>query len=383
MKGSSLNIEKRLTEDAENIFIDEDFKKNLKKQMLSMDKRSRYSKYSRPRYLKAASIVAIIAITSTSVFGVGSVYTERLAASRLQESETKKAALNLNSMAALQSSQEDIGLIKNNITKVQNESSSENKSGKTGNISGAETNTDTKNIGNTNKSTEQVKPSGNTGIQNGKSSGSSGSQNSGTKVNTANPASNSGTLIAASTGKKDETAQTNKAGDSTEKVEKVETTLKMVSGKYMISSIKAEKSETVSSLPEEYGSLKPQDSLQLPLANNEKIAFEKEGNIYMVKPSTKKVVTVDSGKAPEVYEAINLVSYIKEEPSKEENKPAECSVWVFDGNSAAKYNMLTCSDGKYTYINTFWSQTGKELYVLAHNNFTGNYEIMKLTLSII
>lgn len=376
MKGNSLNIEKHLAEDAQNIFIDEDFKKNLKKKLLSMDRGNKYERYSKPRYIRAASIVAAIAIAGTSVFGAGNLYMGHLAAMRLQQSQ-KKSEANAGIITALQNGK-DVGLIQKSEEKAKNSTANDNSKNES----------------------SGTKPSGSsTGAQSGKASYDSNTQNQGStkgnngtasgeniKKNTPSngekqsPSSASGTT-AASAGKANE-ADNKSGSQKTDGMQRIETTLAMVSGKYMIKSIKAEKTETVEKLPEEYGSLSPEDSMKLPLVNNEKIAFEKEGTVYMVVPSTKKVVTVDSGKAPKVYEPINIVSYIKEEPSKEENKPAAGSVWIFDGNSAEKYNILTCSDGKYTYMNTFWSETGKELYVLAHNNFTGNYEIIKVMVSI-
>lgn len=377
MKGNSLNIEKHLAEDAQNIFIDEDFKKNLKKKLLSMDRGNKYKRYSKPRYIRAASIAAAIAIAGTSVFGAGNLYMGHLAAMRLQQSQ-KKSAVNAGIITTLQNNK-DVGLIQKSEEKAKNFSTNDNSS---------------------KNEPSGTKPSGSSaGAQNEKASYDSSTQNQGSQgslrsnTNTGNggtikkntpsngekqsPSSASGTT-AASAGK----ASDKSGSQKNDGMQRIETTLAMVSGKYMINSIKAEKTETVEKLPEEYGSLSPEDSMKLPLANNEKIAFEKEGTVYMILPSTKKVVTVDSGKTPKVYEPINIVSYIKEEPSKEENKPAAGSVWIFDGNSAEKYNILTCSDGKYTYMNTFWSETGKELYVLAHNNFTGNYEIIKVMVSI-
>lgn len=339
-----------------------------------MDRGNKYERYSKPRYIRGCQYCSRYCDSRHK-----RVWSRKLIygapCSNEASAKPKKSAVNAGIITTLQNNK-DVGLIQKSEEKAKNFSTNDNSS---------------------KNEPSETKPSGSsTGAQSGKTSDNSNTQNQGSTKGNNGTASgenikkntpSSKQEQSQSSGSEKAAASAGKASDKSgsqknDGMQRIETTLAMVSGKYMINSIKAEKTETVEKLPEEYGSLSPEDSMKLPLANNEKIAFEKEGTVYMILPSTKKVVTVDSGKTPKVYEPINIVSYIKEEPSKEENKPAAGSVWIFDGNSAEKYNILTCSDGKYTYMNTFWSETGKELYVLAHNNFTGNYEIIKVTVSI-
>lgn len=371
MRSSSLNVEHYIYENAQKINIDQDFKKNLKTKFISMEREEKYvaAKPTRTSYLRVASFVVAAVLTGGGAFTAGNLY----------------AKTSMNNMA----SKQNAGKYSKTTDLTPSDSFGKNNAEIAQVINGKSTVDESDNIASAGQKTPaiinitptQSNQNDNKGATNSLSNPATNIAANPTTSSTTDPVTNQGSSTQ-NNANTDNTANNIVANTDTPKPETTEIVLKMVSGRYMIQSIKVTAIESVKTLPEEYNNATIEESLKMPVANDEKTAFEKDGSIYMVRQTTKKVVLVDSGTAPQVYAPINILSYIKQEPSAETDKPSTSSVWVFDGNSAMKYNVLTNSDGKYTYINTFWSNSGKELYVLEENTQTKEYQILKITLEI-
>lgn len=365
MKGSNLDIDKMLQDDAANIEIDMKFKNDLKKRIMASAVVRENNVIELPRrsktpYMKVAGWVVFAAISGSTIFGAGSLYSHLVSnnssinvnpavaeANKTKSEPAKSGTENLAQNNVLPGSQivipnvPDKGAVSGE--KSQSQNGSKNITGNTG--SGGGTSTPTAN-----------KPT----------SGSTANTNGGTNVKTETDGSKQNTAVPG----KD--SSTNNAA-----VEEKTNTIKLplVAGRYIIQNISTSKSETVQTLPDEYKSLTAEECAKLPVTSNDKTVFEKDGSVGMISHVSGKEIPIDKGKTPVNYAAIGLVGYIKDTDNGSE-------IWVFDSNSTNKYKLLSSGDSKHKYLNMFWSSDGKSLYVLEANTATNKYDLVKLTIDI-
>jgi hypothetical protein len=332
MKSNSLNIEKYFMEDAADIEIDNKFKNDLKMRIMAQEKET---VTERPVRLKVAGWIAFAAFTGGTLFGAGGLYASMVARNSKTPSVLEATTENPNQAAYIGE--------KNENTKKDD-----------------------------NASNNAIIKQSVTG-KSSQNSAAAAADKSSQKINT--PAkTDSGSKNVAST---EAQSGSGKSGTNVKPEENVNTiNLKMVSGRYLIQSITAVKNESVEALPAELNSLSPDECAKLPTDTNNGLVSESNGSIYMINHVNGKQVLVDNGTAPALYSKINIISYVKNETEGKSN------VWIFDGNSASKYNVLSDDSGKNTYLRTFWSSDGTGLYVLSQNNETKNCQLVKLTLDI-
>lgn len=328
MKSNSLNIEKYFMEDAADIEIDNKFKNDLKMRIMAQEKET---VTERPIRLKVAGWIAFAAFAGGTLFGAGGLYTHMVAKNSVVPSA-----------------------IESEIDNSKETASEDKQAG----------NTSSKNNSETKHSVTDKSSQNGTAVAVNKSSD---------KVTTPSKSASDGKAAAAATTKPTPAKTT----EDTKTAEEVNTiNLTMRSGRYLIQSITVLKNENISALPAELNSLTAEECAKLPADTNKGQVSESDGSIYMINHVNGKNVLVDSGSAPALYSKINILSYVK---SDSEGKS---SVWIFDGNSASKYNVLSDDSGKSTYLRTFWSSDGTEVYVLSQNNETKNYELIKLIMDI-
>lgn len=337
MKGNSLNIEKYFMEDAADIEIDNKFKNDLKMRIMAQEKEAAAE---RPIRLKVAGWIAFAAFAGGTLFGAGGLYTHMVAKNSIVPSAIGSKIDNSKKTAFDDKQTEN--------TPAKNTSEDDN----------TKTNSGTKH------SVADKSSQNGTAVAVNKSPD---------KVTTPSKSDSNGKAAAAATAK----PTPEKTAEDTKTAEEVNTiSLTMRSGRYLIQSITVLKNESVSALPAELNSLTAEECAKLPADTNKGQVSESDGSIYMINHVNGKNVLVDTGTAPALYSKINILSYIK---SDSEGKS---SVWIFDGNSASKYNVLSDDSGKIAYLRTLWSSGGTELYVLAQDTDTKNYQLIKLTLDI-
>lgn len=359
MKGSSLNVEKILQKGAMDIDIDENFKNDLKKRIMASaaaDKENaviELPKRSRVPYRKVAGWVIAAALSGSTILGAGSLYSRIAAGNHVDKSV---AEVNKNSQGSeAGTSNKNIGN-ENTEASGQIVASADNK----GNPPAAK------------ESTPAAKP------QSPKAGTKATAPQSTPKPQPQNPAAAAPAETAPAAGSQD-----SKAVESTP-TEPVSTfSFTIESGRYLIKNISVVNTENVPALPEEYKSLTPEEWAKQTPGTGDGTVYEKNGSVYMISHVNKKEIFIDKGKTPVLYAPIGIVSYIKDETIKDgDNEKSTSSVWIFDGNSTNKYNILSSDSSKYSYLNTFWSSDGKTIYVLSLNNETNKYELTKVTLNI-
>lgn len=336
MKGNSAYIEKTLFENAGEIEIDEDFKRNLKYRIMAQEHEERNT--ARHGYLKVAGWLVFAALTSGTIYGAGGLYSKLAsrnnpdAVASVVPDKTQVDEKDADSKAKGGNVSSAGGVSYDSSLKITIPAKS-NPPAKSNikDVAYAGTTTPAKN-------TEPVKDTapakGNTNTQ----------ANSGT----------SGTSTAA-----DDKTNTNNT---------TTINLTMVAGRYFIQNISVSKTGKIESLPEE-------NTLYAQKPGQQDAIYDKDGNVYMILHATKKETLVDTGKNVSLYSPILIASYIKEDETSS-------SVWIFDGNSAMKYMVLNSDKSKYQYLNTYWSSDGQKLYVSAFNKELNKQEILELTLDI-
>lgn len=379
MKGSSLNIEKVLYDSAGDMDIDRQFKNDLKKRIMAsavLEKKPVIELVHRHKmpYLKVAGWVLFAALSGSTIWGAGSLYSHMVA---------------VNTPV-----QNSAGTQKDNSKGVQD--NIQNSNG--GSVNPVDEGKDVASANTTvnsdvNKSAQVVTPAqsgkadtgtsvtANKGIIKPQSQTPSGT-NSGSKAGISDTApvkpadSTAGNANASNT---DSTSAGTPA--VTEPVNTI--TLNMEAGRYIIKDINVTSSDIVDTLPAELNSLTADEAAKLPPASSSQTVYESGDSVYMISHVNGNKILIDKGQTPVLYVPIGLVSYIKDAPADSNTGSKSSSeVWVFDSNSANKYNLLSSDDGEYSYLNTFWSSDGKALYVLQQNNATQKYEIVKLTIDI-
>jgi hypothetical protein len=367
MKGSSLNVEKIFYDSAENIEIDRQFKNDLKKRIMASaaikDKQviELNNRRSKMPYMKVAGWVLFAALSGSSIWGAGNLYSHMVAVNN----PTQKV-IDVPSKDALKSQSPN----------TQNSNSNPNPIGDEKNVASAVTQ---------NNLDKNQAAAGVIKMQPSKAETNT-SVNKGTTKPQSQSASGitAGTSVTAPLKPADTTANTvTNTPAVTEPVNTI--TLTMEAGRYIIKNISVTKSDIVPTLPEEFKSLTADECASLPAVSSGQLVYEneKDGTVHMISHVNNKDILVDKGKTPVLYAPIGLVSYIKDAASGDSAESKSSSeVWAFDSNSTNKYNLLSSEDGKYSYVNTFWSGDGKALYILEENNDTKKYDILKLTLDI-
>lgn len=388
---SSLNVEQMLYENAQNIEIDADYKNALKKKIMAQSqKKARPS--IKTSYLKAASIVAFAVVTGSAMFGANGAYNyvaskhntaPILDARNVNEGKTEKSGDTSNNALKDNTETENDKLKTTAMNNKTNQAVLPEKNAQNGGSTSVNAPV---------PSEKSAPPSENTKTNTQQSS--KPASNSGAAAAITNPGAASGSTQ--SQGAKSSGGQTNTENNKPQVSEQTDTPaeeeqqvtirLAMVSGRYMIQSIKVLQNENVAALPEEYNSATTDEALKINSNPDTKAVYEKDGSIFMARHNSSRDLSVDTGRSPSLYEPINIVSYIKTDSTGNSGDTGEIksvdSVWVFDGNSAMKYQVLTADSSKYSFIKTFWSKEGTQLYVLANNIETGKNELVKLTLEI-
>ena len=151
-----------------------------------------------------------------------------------------------------------------------------------------------------------------------------------------------------------------------------------------------------------------QDSIKIVNGKNpmiskdgKKLVYEAEGKIYILTLATNTKSIVDIGKYPAWADNGNLISYVKEDSEKRFS-----SLWVFDlvnentrsltnnegnikNNSIESWAEAVRSENissnydatsKYSYFESIWSSSSKEIYVIRKNNEAQVFEFIRFNL---
>lgn len=117
------------------------------------------------------------------------------------------------------------------------------------------------------------------------------------------------------------------------------------------------------------------------IAKEQKLVFERNGDILIKDSKTGNEKKVDSGKEPSVSKNGAYISYIKEEEGIE-------NVWICDLDLETKKKATTNFpslenpvEGLYDYSSPIWNSNGDSLYVLKKRGKQEESKVMKISLS--
>jgi hypothetical protein len=135
--------------------------------------------------------------------------------------------------------------------------------------------------------------------------------------------------------------------------------------------------------------------------NGKSLVYEAKGEIYILNLGTNSKRLVDIGKNPAWSDNGNLISYVKEDIDKRSS-----NLWVFDLTSESARRLTNSEEkiknnsieswaeavrseditnkfdvtNKYSYFESIWSSTNKEIYVIRKNNEAQIFEFVRFSL---